>query len=117
MGLGLFEVGEWPSNRNNGLCIFDVGPRGDGGVPFPVNPTAKVKDRIGPDHSSRLEFRFCHCLMPPHALALWLATRQRTEQNRMVARCALIALPQLSHLRLARAAARRAERALLKASL
>ena len=70
MGPGLFEVGEWPCNRNNGLRTLDVGPCGDGGVPLPVKPTAKMKDGIGPDHSSRLEFRFCHCLMPPHALAL-----------------------------------------------
>ena len=65
MGLGLLEVGEWSGNRNNGVRIFDVGPCGDGGVPLPVKPTAKMKDGIRPNHPSRFEFRFRHCPMPP----------------------------------------------------
>ena len=44
MSLGLFEVGEWPCNRNDGVRIFDVGPCGDGGVPLPVNLPAEVKE-------------------------------------------------------------------------
>src|SRR3974377_2176987 len=52
MGLGLFEVGEWSGNRNNGVRIFDVGPCGDGGVPLPVKPTAKIKNSIGTTHPS-----------------------------------------------------------------
>jgi hypothetical protein len=66
MGLGLFEVGEWPCNRNNGVRTFDVGPCSDGGAPLPVKPTAKMKDGIRPNHPSRLELWFCHCLMPLH---------------------------------------------------
>src|SRR5215472_15115912 len=62
MSLGLFEIGEWPRNRNNGVRAFDVGPCGDGGVPLPVKPTANMKDRIGPNHPCRFEFRFRHCL-------------------------------------------------------
>src|SRR5262249_49699056 len=67
MSLGLFEVGEWPGNRNNGLRTFGVGSCSDSGVPLPVNPTAKMKHRIGPDYPSRFEFRFRHCLKPPKA--------------------------------------------------
>src|SRR6516225_6426599 len=64
MGLGLFEIGEWPSNRNNRVRIFDVGPCSDDGIPFPVNPTAKVKDAIGPDQPLGLNFGFVIALRP-----------------------------------------------------
>ena len=51
-----------------------------------------------------------------HPLALrWSATRQRTEQKRIVERCAVIGSPQCSHLRSALAAARASERALTMA--
>jgi hypothetical protein len=34
VGARFFPVGEWPSNRNNGLRIFAVGPCSDDGVPL-----------------------------------------------------------------------------------
>ena len=42
--LALLTAGEWPSNRNNGVRIFDVGPCGDDGVPLPINLLAEMKD-------------------------------------------------------------------------
>jgi len=64
MSLGLFEIGEWPRNLNNGVRAFDVGPCGDGGVPLPVKPTANMKDRIGPNHPVGLNFGFAIAFTP-----------------------------------------------------
>ena len=96
------------NNKSAPLCEFTAA------LIFPVYRTQALAAAAEPDVWRDGRVRPNGADQP---LALWLATRQRTEQNRIVDRWALIALPHVSHLPLARAAVRCSDRALLTAAL